>query len=145
MTLRTRSETVTFSRPFVLTGLDGVQPAGSYTVEVDEELLPTWSLTAYRRLATWFRLPALAPDARPAPAQTEVVAVDPLQLEAALARDATLGWGLAVAGRLEDLLSDTVMGQALESAGLTPHQFKAQLRELARRVERMERLEPARS
>jgi hypothetical protein len=145
MTLRTRSETVTFSRPFVLAGLDGVQPAGSYAVEADEELLPTLSLTAYRRLATWFRLPALVPDARPAPAQTQVVAVDPLQLAAALARDETLGWGLAVAGRLEDLLGDTVMGQALESAGLTPRQFKAQLRELAQRVDRMERLEPARS
>jgi hypothetical protein len=136
MTLRTRSETVTFTRPFVLTGVDGVQPAGSYAVETDEELLPTLSLTAYRRVETWLRLPALSPGAKSAPARTQVAAVDPLELDAALARDATLGWGVAVAGQLEDLLSDTVMGQTLQSAGLTPSQFKAQLRELVERIDR---------
>jgi len=143
MTLRTRSDTVTFDRPFVLTGVDGVQPAGTYTVETDEELLPTLSLTAYRRLATWLRLPALSPAAKSAPARTQVAAIDPLELQAALARDATLGWRIAVAGRLEDLLGDTVMGQTLRSAGLTPSQFKAQLRELAQRIDRHGRSAPA--
>lgn len=143
MTLRTRSDTVTFARPFVLTGLDGVQPAGSYIVETDEELLPTVSLTAYRRLATWLRLPALSAGTKSAPARTQVAAIDPLELEAAVKRDASLGWGVAVAGRLEDLLNDTVMGQTLESAGLTPRQFKAQLRELVERIDQVEQAEPA--
>ncbi|HUK11049.1 MAG TPA: hypothetical protein VLX09_24490 [Stellaceae bacterium] len=91
MTTRTRSETVTFLRPFVMTGLEGVQPAGRYTVETDEELLPTMSSTAYRRLMTWFRLPAIHPDGSTTPGRTEAAAIDPIELEAALARDATLG------------------------------------------------------
>jgi hypothetical protein len=90
MTLRTRSETVTFCRPFVLAGLDGAQPAGRYTVETDEELLPTVSHTAYRRLATWFRLPAITADERSVGGRTQVASVDPIELEAALARDGAL-------------------------------------------------------
>src|ERR1700724_632699 len=39
MTVRTTSKTVTFMHPFSLTGTDEVQPAGTYTVETDEELL----------------------------------------------------------------------------------------------------------
>jgi len=39
MTVRTTSKTVTFRHPFNLTGTDEVQPAGTYTVETDEELL----------------------------------------------------------------------------------------------------------
>jgi hypothetical protein len=39
MTVRTTSKTVTFMHPFILTGTDEVQPAGTYTVETDEELL----------------------------------------------------------------------------------------------------------
>ena len=143
MTARTRSETLTFHRPFVLTGIDGVQPAGRYTVETDEELLPTMSSTAYRRLATWFRLPALASEGRPAPGLTQAVPVDPIELSAVLARDAMPIWEIAVAGRLENLIDDTVMDRVLRSAGLTPREFKAWLRELAQRVHRTERLEPA--
>ncbi len=56
MTTRTTSQTVTFRRPFKLSGADDVQPAGSYTIETDEEQLDT-SVLAYRRLATLFRLP----------------------------------------------------------------------------------------
>ncbi|HTZ80084.1 MAG TPA: hypothetical protein VMC10_19390 [Stellaceae bacterium] len=143
MTLRTRSDTVTFHRPFVLTSVDGVQPAGTYIVETDEELLPTLSRTAYRRLATWLRLPAPMPSVQSAPARTQVVAIDPTELQAALARDTTLGWGVAVAGRLEDLLGDIVMEQTLQSAGLTPLQFKGQLRALVERIDRSGPSQPA--
>ena len=142
MTRRTRSESVTFRRPFILTGIDGVQPPGRYTVETDEELLPTMTSTAYRRLVTWFRLPALPPDARPASGSTQAVPVDPIELSAALARDATPGWEVAVAGRLEDLMDDAVMCDVLKSAGLTPSEFKTQLRDLAHRIERTEHLKP---
>ena len=47
MTVRTTSKTVTFTHPFNLSGMDEVQPAGTYTVETDEELLQTSSLPAY--------------------------------------------------------------------------------------------------
>ena len=52
MTVHTSRKTVTFARPFSLSGIDEVQPAGTYTVETDEELLPGLSLPAYRRIAT---------------------------------------------------------------------------------------------
>jgi hypothetical protein len=40
---RTTSKTVTFTHPFVLDGLDGPHPAGSYAVETAEELLQALS------------------------------------------------------------------------------------------------------
>ena len=52
MTVRTSRKSVTFTRPFSLSGIDEVQPAGTYTVETDEELLPGLSFPAYRRIAT---------------------------------------------------------------------------------------------
>src|SRR6476646_5816909 len=56
MTVRTTSKTVTFTHPFNLSGMDEVQPAGTYTVETDEELLQTSSVPAYRRISTLMRL-----------------------------------------------------------------------------------------
>jgi hypothetical protein len=84
MTMRTTSRTVTFLHPFNLSGMDEEQPAGSYTVETDEELLQTSSLSAYKRVSTLMRLPA-----RPTGTMlTQIVEVNPLELTAALARDA---------------------------------------------------------
>ena len=42
MTVRTTTKTVTFTRPFNLSGMEEMQPAGTYTVETDEELLQTF-------------------------------------------------------------------------------------------------------
>ena len=84
MTTRTSSKTVTFKRPFFLTGFDRPQPAGSYVVETDEELLEAVSFPAYRRLSTLIQL-------RPQPGNpriVETVAIDPGELDEALARDA---------------------------------------------------------
>jgi hypothetical protein len=84
MTVRTTSKTVTFVHPFNLSGMDETQPAGTYTVETDEELLQTFSLSAYTRISTLIRLPA-----RPrSTVMTQIVGVNPLELAAALARDA---------------------------------------------------------
>ena len=83
MTMRTTSRTVTFIHPFNLSGMDEEQPAGTYTVETDEELLQTSSLPAYKRVSTLMRLPA-----RPrSTVVTQIVEVDPLELAAILARD----------------------------------------------------------
>lgn len=84
MDMRTTQSTVRFSRPFVLTGVDDVQPAGTYVVETDEELLPLASISAYRRVSTLMRLP-------PRPGSNElarVIDLDPLELSALLASDA---------------------------------------------------------
>jgi hypothetical protein len=84
MTVRTTSRTVTFIHPFNLSGMDEVQPAGTYTVETDEELLQTSSLPAYRRISTLIRLPA-----RPrGTVLTQIVETNPVELAAVLAKDA---------------------------------------------------------
>ena len=61
MPLRTSRRTVTFRRPFALRGLEGVQPAGTYEVETDEELLEQLSFPVWHRTATTIRLPLPAP------------------------------------------------------------------------------------
>ena len=83
MTVRTTSKTVTFTHPFNLSGMEEMQPAGTYTVETDEELLQTSSLPAYRRISTLMRLTT-----RPmGTVLTQIVEVNPLELAAVLARD----------------------------------------------------------
>lgn len=84
MTVRTSQRTVTFTRPFSLSGIDEAQPAGTYTVQTHEELLPGLSFLAYRRIATLIFLPS-----RPGGTFVEqLVDIDPLELEAAQERDA---------------------------------------------------------
>jgi hypothetical protein len=83
MTIRTTTKTVTFKRPFMLDAFDRMQPAGTYTVETDEELLDTISVAAYRRIATLIHL---HPD-RANPGIVETVSIDPDELDAALMRD----------------------------------------------------------
>ena len=83
MTTRTTETTVTFRRPFALTAIDGVQPAGLYRVETDEELLPGLSFDAYQRVATMLHLPAMSgPGGR-----RQVITIDPAELAAALEAD----------------------------------------------------------
>jgi hypothetical protein len=84
MSTRTTQTTVTFRRPFTISGVDGMQPAGRYAIETDEELLQGISFPAYRRVQTLIHLHA-------APGQSgisQTVMVDPEELDAALARDA---------------------------------------------------------
>jgi hypothetical protein len=81
---RTTHSSVTFLHPFSLVGLDGVQPAGTYTIETVEETLDNLSFVAYRRISTTIVLPAVGSPSR----QRQVVTIDPQDLEAALERDA---------------------------------------------------------
>ena len=83
MTVRTSRKTVTFTRPFSLSGIE-VQPAGTYTVETDEELIPGVSFPAYRRIASLIFLRSRAGGA----VVDEIANVDPLELQAAQERDA---------------------------------------------------------
>jgi hypothetical protein len=86
-TVRTRHKTVTFQRPFCLSGYDGALPAGTYGVETDEELLEGISFAAYRRILTLIHLHPQP--GRPGLSQT--MAIDPNELDAALARDRANG------------------------------------------------------
>ncbi len=83
MTTRTLTRTVTFTKPFNLAELDETQPAGTYTVETDEELIEGVSFHAFQRILTLIHLHARA--GRPGTSQT--ASVDPKGLDDALLRD----------------------------------------------------------
>lgn len=82
MTTRTIKTTVTFKRPFSLSGFDGEQPAGTYSVETDEELE---GVSAYRQMATMMQI---EPASLHPGGVFQVAVIDPQQLKAALAMDA---------------------------------------------------------
>ena len=86
MTIRSTKKTVSFTRPFMLGEFSEQFPAGRYAIDTDEELLDGMLFPAYLRGATVMQL---IPD-RCRPGITEPVAIDPFQLDAALALDAVL-------------------------------------------------------
>jgi hypothetical protein len=83
LTIKTRRTTVSFSNPFTLRNLEGVQPAGEYAVIVDDELIEGLSRIAYRRVATLFQTPAIFAS-QP---QSQLVPVSQTDLDAALMKD----------------------------------------------------------
>lgn len=81
---RSRSKRVTFTRPFVLKGLEGAQPSGTYSVETREEHAGFFSIFFAKQTSTWIRIcrnPGIYGVLR-------IVNIDPLDLAAALMRDA---------------------------------------------------------
>jgi hypothetical protein len=82
MTIRTIRRTIAFRRPFYLKGVDRLLPPGGYNVVTDEELIEGLSFSAYHRISTVMFVPAQSGSA------VEMVTIDPLNLEAALERDA---------------------------------------------------------
>ena len=67
----------------MLSGIGSVQPAGTYTVETDEELVQEVSFPVYRRTVALMLLPP--PHGSTILAQ--IATIDPLELEVALERD----------------------------------------------------------
>jgi hypothetical protein len=84
MTMRTTTKTVTFHRRIYLKGVDRLLPPADYRVITDEELIEGLSFPAYRRVSTAIFVPA------PSGFAVEMVTIDPLDLQAAQERDATL-------------------------------------------------------
>ena len=74
--MRTTREAVTFDYPFSLDGVEGVQPPGTYTIVMDEDLIEGLSFLAYRRVATTIYLPFGS-------GSMQAVRVDPRELDAA--------------------------------------------------------------
>ena len=79
---RTIRSKVTFAHPFSLAGVDRIQPAGTYSIETDEEPIQELSFSAHRRVATRMIVPD--PDRAGC---IETVDIDPTELAAALALD----------------------------------------------------------
>jgi hypothetical protein len=84
MTMRTTTRHVVFTRPFVLSGIAEEQPAGTYTVETDEEPIGRGPVTAYRRISTLIRLPG-PPGSL---VLEQIVDIDAAELAAAIEKDA---------------------------------------------------------
>jgi len=80
---RTTVTTVTFARAFVVDGFDPELPAGDYSVETEEDLLPGLSLPVYRRVATTLHVDRIPGR----PGRSEAWRVDPAALDAARLRD----------------------------------------------------------
>ena len=83
MTIRTTRTTVSFSSPFILQSLEGIQPAGEYVVLLDDELIEGLSWTAYRRVATLLQTPAISASQR----QVQSFSISQTELDAALMKD----------------------------------------------------------
>ena len=83
MSTRTKQETVTFRHPFTISGVDGVQPAGAYIVQIEDEVLDGLSFLAYRRVGTSMLLP-LHPGSS---SSVQSILVERRELEESLARD----------------------------------------------------------
>jgi hypothetical protein len=82
MLTRTTRERLVFTRPFTLAGTLRAQPAGTYLVETEEELLEGLSFPAYRRVGT-----TITREGAPAGAVVQAVGVDPEDLARAHAAD----------------------------------------------------------
>lgn len=80
MSTRTTKKYVTFNRPFFLSEPIGDQPAGVYEVSTDEESIDNITRLAYRRVATLLEVRRSG--------LTQLFGVDPVELDAALLRDA---------------------------------------------------------
>jgi hypothetical protein len=83
LTVRTTRTIVSFSSPFTLGNLEGLQPAGEYVVVADDELIEGPSQLAYRRVATLFQTPAVYGPKR----QIRLVSISQTELDVALMKD----------------------------------------------------------
>ncbi|MGD0190585.1 MAG: hypothetical protein ABSD74_07575 [Rhizomicrobium sp.] len=80
MSTRSVSRSITFRRPFILSGFETVQAAGTYVINVEEEAIENLSFPAFRRLSTQMQIPTLG--------GFEHRFVNPVELDEALLRDA---------------------------------------------------------
>ena len=83
MATRSTERTLTFRRPFSLSAVDRLLPAGTYRVITEEEPLEGLTFAAWQRTRSLLFLPA---NALPGEAR-EVVPINPNELDAALAAD----------------------------------------------------------
>jgi hypothetical protein len=80
-------------KPFILEGLQGVQPSGTYSVETRDEHTGFFSFFDAKRMSTWIRIcrnPGIDGICRNPGIDgvLQIVNIDPLDLQTALVRDA---------------------------------------------------------
>ncbi|MES2471565.1 MAG: hypothetical protein V4601_01865 [Pseudomonadota bacterium] len=82
METRTTHSAVIFRHPFQLAGMDGMAPAGSYRLDMEEEKLDTLTFESWRQTAVILQVPRAG--------VTEYLPIDPQELRDALARDVAI-------------------------------------------------------
>ena len=87
MTTRSRRETVNFTHPTRIKGIDRLLKAGAYEVVTDEELIEGLSFPCYRRVATMM----MVPGAPPHQTSMEMIAIGASDLADAQRLDAETG------------------------------------------------------
>ena len=85
MVTRSNSQSVVFSHPFELKGVDRILPPGTYQVVTDEELIEELSFPVYRRISTMIYVPG-----QTYLPSVEMVTIDPRDLQAALEGDSAM-------------------------------------------------------
>lgn len=80
---RTRHSIVHFRFPFALSGFEGFQPAGDYSVAEDDDMIEGLTWIAWQRVATFIYLPH--PNSRSE--SLRMVPIDYAELNAALELD----------------------------------------------------------
>ncbi len=81
--IRTKTATVVFARPFRIEGYGGLFAAGAYTVETDEQQLEGVSFAAFQRVRTAIYLDRSACR----PGDGRIVIISGAALDAALGKD----------------------------------------------------------
>jgi hypothetical protein len=85
MTMRTRRETVTFTHPTRIKGIDRVLPPGAYEVLTDDEMIEGLSFASFRRVSTMIMVPGAPPHHH----SMEMLGITSFDLADAQRRDAT--------------------------------------------------------
>ena len=80
--IRSTTMDITFCHAFALKGLESAVPPGTYRIDIEEEPIEGLSFLAYRRLATFIRVPVAGRSG-----SSQDLLVDPKELEQALLRD----------------------------------------------------------
>jgi len=81
MPTRTIVTMISIHRPFAVPGVDGLQPAGEYAIETEEELLEPLSFAAWHRLSTHIRLTSNRGDS--------LVPIEPADIRAIIGHNTT--------------------------------------------------------
>ena len=97
MSVRTRRKLMTFAQPFLLRAIDSLLPAGTYKMDIDEELIDGLSFLAYRRTATWLHLPSITTMS----GTSEMILVQPSELEKGRQEGSEASSGDALRGPVE--------------------------------------------
>ena len=122
---------VTFARPFSLAGFHGSQPAGRYSVEIDDSLMEGMTYASYREMATMVRVDAERGDGAPG----QVAVIDPKELQRALVADAVPDFPPGFGEVIEHSTTDRSGGLGDRNRHSHPDQMTTELRRLYLSVE----------